>query len=133
MIIVRFIPISLLLAFLMVIGSGCQSTGRQPATRTEEPSPFKRARSLGLLESQPDYVAIPWLIKGLEDEDLFVRYASIEGLRKRTGETRGYRAWEPRENRMEAVSEWKAWWTLRDPDAALPSPNDTGLPSEWKW
>jgi hypothetical protein len=56
-----------------------------------------------------DRSAIPELVKGLESDDPAVRFYSIEGLHRITGENFDYRYYDEIEVRKPAVEKWKKW------------------------
>ena len=49
------------------------------------------------------------LVEALGHDDAAVRMFAIESLRRVTGETLGYRAYDPPEARSEAAARWRAW------------------------
>lgn len=53
---------------------------------------------------------IEWLIEGLSHKDDPVREASIQDLRRLTGEYFGYHHDLPRKDRDAAAERWSAWW-----------------------
>jgi hypothetical protein len=57
--------------------------------------------------------AIPHLIRRLEDEEPPARQAAIEVLEKVTGVTHGFKAEDPVEARVGAVTAWEEWWFSR--------------------
>ncbi len=59
--------------------------------------------------SEKNAKAIPQLVEDLDSEDAAVRFYAIEGLRRLTGETFGYRFYDNEADRREAVEKWKQW------------------------
>ncbi|MEM1445698.1 MAG: hypothetical protein AAGF84_06570 [Planctomycetota bacterium] len=53
-----------------------------------------------------DYAA---LVRALDDDDPAVRFAAVRSLEKLTGEDRGYRFFDSRLDRQEAVARWQDW------------------------
>jgi hypothetical protein len=49
------------------------------------------------------------LVKDLDSDDAAVRFYSIEGLQRLTGETYGYRYYDDEIERKPALREWQAW------------------------
>ncbi len=58
-------------------------------------------------EGQP---GIPKIIPRLEDDDVAVRMAAVDSLRRMTGEDFGYVAWDDETTRRAAVAKWREWW-----------------------
>jgi len=72
--------------------------------------------------------SIPHLIEGLESDDPAVRFMSIHTLERLTGQTHGYRHYDPIREREEAVDRWvRARKSGQLADASGPS---TSLPTE---
>jgi HEAT repeat protein len=53
---------------------------------------------------------VAWLLDGLAHDDEAVRRSSIKGLSRLIGETFGYRADLPKQERVAARGRWLAWW-----------------------
>ena len=62
-----------------------------------------------------DETSIPKLIDGLSNEDPAVRFYSIVGLRRLTGETFDYHYYDNVPARRPAIARWKAWEAARKP------------------
>jgi len=62
--------------------------------------------------------ALPLLILRLESDAEPERAAAADALRRTVGETRGFRADAPPEERTTAVAAWEAWWFRRRADVA---------------
>lgn len=118
-----------LLLVLGVLGlvSGCRS-GPRNFLGVNDPAPLNRARAAGMDGPVPDAVAIPELLRRLEDEDAVVRLSAHEALRRRTGQDFGYLPWAEAADRETAVARWKQWWAGRSGLAVRPSPQ-AGLAS----
>ncbi len=63
---------------------------------------------------QNDEKAIPQLILDLDSDDSAVRFYAIEGLRRLTGESFGYRFFDPVADRRMPIERWKAWQASRE-------------------
>ena len=57
--------------------------------------------------------AVPLLVDRLEDEDEAVRFFAIQSLERITGESRGYRYYDPPGLRARAVRRWRSWVQAR--------------------
>jgi hypothetical protein len=56
-----------------------------------------------------DWHAVPPMVKDLESDDPAIRFYAIEGLRRITGQTFGFRYYEDEGQRQPAVDRWKQW------------------------
>ncbi len=90
--------------------SGCSSLRPRNFRDMLNPAPVVRAGAVGLGENQPDAIAIPAWIQGLDDKDAVVRMTANENLKTRTRQDFGFIAWGEPEQRAPAVAKWKAWW-----------------------
>lgn len=89
----------------------------------DSPDPQGRTIALARLSESPKQSDIPELIESLASADPAQRLLAINTLERMTGETFGYRHYDPDWRRREAVARWQAWWLERDPVAtggALP-------------
>lgn len=57
-----------------------------------------------------DKAAAAQLIEDLDSDDPAVRFYAIEGLRRLTGQTMGYRYYDHEPERREAIARWRQWW-----------------------
>ena len=87
-------------------------------------SPIVRARSVGLGDEQPEWVAVPAMIGRLNDPDRVVRMTAHDALKARTKRDFGFVAWAPADERSKAVDRWRAWWKDRAAQAAYPKDDD---------
>lgn len=105
--------ISVVLAGLVPLAAGSCAP---PAISGDFDSPHAAARLFAARRaaSQPDPArardAIPGLIRNLDSDDPAVRLVSIEALYELTGETLGYRHYDPEWVRAEAVRRWARAW-----------------------
>jgi len=104
-------PFKSLVAVLIFFASavGCR-TGPRDFRDVNSAAPLLRARAAGLDGEVPDQVAIPDLIRRLDDRDAVVRLSAHERLRGRTGVDLGYVPWAEPAERAVAVERWRAWW-----------------------
>jgi len=77
------------------------------------PDPGKRIRAIVTAGEQGRQEAVPLLVDRLEDEDVAVRFYAIESLEKITGQTKGYRYYDPPGLRARAVRRWRSWVQTR--------------------
>jgi len=74
------------------------------------PLPQERFEAVLWLAQHGSEKLVPNLIEALMDDDLSVRWAALQTLKDRTGETMGYRPGDPEGQRFEAVGRWEEWW-----------------------
>ncbi len=76
---------------------------------------------------QDDRPAVKNIIEQLDSDDQAVRAVAIAALKRMTGETFGYRDFDPPDERRAAIDRWKQAWTsgeiqrLQPPPAQRPS------------
>ncbi|WP_435017487.1 hypothetical protein TA3x_005100 [Tundrisphaera sp. TA3] len=87
-------------------------------------APIVRARAVGLGDKQSAAVSVPAMIERLDDSDCVVRMAANDGLKTRTGKDFGFVPWGGAEERAEATSRWKAWWSGQG-QSVSPSPQSS--------
>ncbi len=94
-------------AGLCLLGSSCA-----PKLTATPDSPVPSARMAAAEEAaaRSDASAIPYLIEDLESDDPAVRFTAIHALESITGETFGYRHFDPPWERSEAIERWEAAW-----------------------
>jgi hypothetical protein len=97
-------------AAALLAGPGCGALTPRNFRAMNHPTPVVRAGAVGLGEGQPDSIAIPAWIRGLDDKDAVVRMNAHNELRRRTGQEFGFIPWAEPEERAPAVARWKAWW-----------------------
>ncbi len=97
---------------VLLTATGCPP----PAITGDFDSPHAAARLFATrraaAETDPGRIAsaMPGLIRNLDSEDPAVRLLSIEALEQLTGETFGYRHFDPEWLRAPAVARWVAAW-----------------------
>ena len=102
-------PFSLfaLLAFALVAGlSGC---GPRPVRSVTNPDPSGAIPAIEQATQAHDRSVIPQLVKGLDNEDPAIRLYSIEGLRRMTGQTFGFRYYDDESQRQDSLNRWRQW------------------------
>ena len=64
--------------------------------------------------------AVPTLIKGLRNEELYVRALALRTLADATGRRHDYDARAPEAEREAAIARWEAWWAVQSGDPLQP-------------
>jgi hypothetical protein len=75
--------------------------------------PQGRTIALSRISESPTERDIPVLIESLTSADPAQRMVAIRTLERMTGETLGYRHYDPEWIRRDAVARWRAWWLER--------------------
>lgn len=106
--------------FWTATGGGCLS---DPSANVgfNEPDPHARIRAARLAAETDDRAAIPDMIQMLNSDDAAERMTAIGALERMTGLTMGYRHFDPRPVRAEAIDRWTEW--LREGEARSVKPN----------
>lgn len=91
--------------------SGCGLTLR---TDIHDPDPAAKIPALVQASEDPTAEELRAMVRALGHDDVAVRLFAIESLESATGETRGFRPYDPPERRAEAVERWQAWLTAQD-------------------
>jgi hypothetical protein len=91
--------------------SSCAGCGLGPRNfrKIAHPAPLVRARAMSLGYEQSDAVVLPALVSRLDDNDVVVRLAAHEELKRRTGRDFGYVPWVSAGERAGSVSRWRSW------------------------
>lgn len=102
-----------LLAVAILPGTGCAPSAIEGGF--ESPHPASRIYAARRAASAADPVearkAIPHLIDALESDDPALRLIASDALWKLTGETYGYRYFDPEPVRLDAVDRWVEAWS----------------------
>ena len=69
-----------------------------------------RGAAMQLILSRPAETSIPILLEGLRSDSRTMRAAAVKGLRKITGERKGFDADGDSENREVGAKRWEGWW-----------------------
>jgi hypothetical protein len=86
----------------------CGCFGRDKPSLTSR-DPALKIPAIKIAVDQKDRAACADLVEDLDSDDPAVRFYAVEGLRKLTGETFGYRYYDDESARRPAVDKWKAW------------------------
>lgn len=114
-----------LVALWFAAAAGCLS---DPSANVgfDEPDPQARLRAVRVAAEADDQAAIKSLIEMLDSDDPAERFFAIGTLTDLAGgETFGYRHWEDRSERRDAITRWVEWESRR----ATP-PTETGARAE---
>jgi len=86
----------------------CGCFGREhPSLKSKDPA--LKIPAIKSAVNDHDLAACKELVKDLDNDDPAIRFYAVEGLRKLTGETFGYRYYDDEAARKPAVAKWKAW------------------------
>lgn len=79
----------------------------------DSPDPQSRTIALAHIAEAPRESDIPALIAALLSADPAQRLLAIRTLERMTGQTLGYRHYDPEWVRRDAVVRWRQWWVER--------------------
>ncbi len=85
----------------LLTGAGCAA----PVKDVSNPDPSGSIPAMELAAEKHDWRAVPQMVKDLESDDPAIRFYAIEGLRRITGQTFGFRYYEEERN---ASRRWTA-------------------------
>src|SRR5437762_634143 len=95
-----------LMLCVATLSAGC--FGREaPSLKSNDPS--LKIPAIKLAVERHDLAATAYLVKSLDSDDPAIRFYSIQGLQRLTGQTLGYRYYDDELDRREALSRWKTW------------------------
>jgi hypothetical protein len=101
------------LMLLAVTAHGCAPSASRGGF--DSGNPAARLYAIEHAARTNDRTAIPRLVEELESDDPAVRFLAISTLHRLTGETHGYRDFDPPPVRAEAVERWR---TAATPETA---------------
>jgi len=108
--------------------TGCEPIQSDAYHDFEDDDPSARLAAITRAGRTRDEQAIPYLVDRLTVSEPEVRFFAIVALRKITGRTLGYRYYQPRHLREEAVLEWRRW--LKEHGKASTQPKHTEQPAQ---
>jgi hypothetical protein len=73
------------------------------------PDPSGKIPAIELAADSHNWRAVPQMITDLDNNDSAIRLFAIEGLRRITGQTFGYRFYDDESQRQPAIARWKQW------------------------
>ena len=104
----HILKLMLSLRFLIPLGvslmmSSCASPN---AGGFDAASPGARSKAIQTAAITGDFSAIPRIVEQLDSDDPAIRMLAIESLKRLTGETYGYKHYDPAYVRNEAIVKW---------------------------
>lgn len=97
---------------------GCSS----PPGGLSSPVPSERLSAAAAAARDQRTSAVPELIPLLSSDDPAVRLAAIRALEKLTGQTLGYRHYDPDSLRAQAIERWRDWSRSNTGQPSTPDP-----------
>ena len=94
-------------AVALALNAGCG--GPPPVRHVTNPDPSGKIPAIVEAVRRGDRRALNHLVKDLDNDDPAVRFYAIEGLRRLTGQTCGYRYYDDEDERQPAIQAWKQW------------------------
>lgn len=85
-------------------------TGCAPPVSTggfDAPDPASKVYAIESAVRSNDLAAVPHIVEQLSSDDPAVRFCAIEALERLTGETHGYLAHAPEDEREAAIARWE--------------------------
>jgi hypothetical protein len=92
---------------------GCQTGKPSLYARLQDDKPSVRVGGIIEAARLKDEKSLAYLVDRLTDSETSVRFYAIKSLEKLTGQTMGYRHYEPPEQREKAVARWRQWLISR--------------------
>jgi len=89
--------------------AGCLAPDEGLYRRFQDENPAVRIDAIIQAGQTKDAPAVPYLVDRLSDSDREVRVFAIVALEKITGQTLGYRHYDPPELRGQAIRRWRDW------------------------
>lgn len=108
--------------------TGCEPIQADSYRDFADDDPAARLAAITKAGQTRDKQAIPYLVDRLTDSEPDVRFFAIIALRKTTGRTFGYRYYQPRHLRAEAVLKWRRW--LKEHGKPSTRPKHTEQPAQ---
>ncbi len=96
-----------------VCGCGPWRSGDDLYVALQDEDPAVRIEAGHRAGQVKDQAAVPYLVDRLTDSEKDVRFFAIIALQRITGETMGWRYYEPVAKRAEAVRRWREWLRRR--------------------
>ncbi len=102
-----------LVLWLVCACVSCASPATNLYKRFEDQDPGVRLAAVVDAGNRKDPNAAPYLVDRLGDSETEVRFFAALALEKITGQTMGYRYYEPADRREEAIGRWRVWLKAR--------------------
>jgi len=102
------------LGLLMVIGlvAGCTAPRAKPNIADEDPA--NKIPAISAAVQKKDLRDAKQMVAGLDSDDPAIRFYSIEGLRRLTGQTFDYLFYDDAVARKPAIGRWQEWLASQD-------------------
>ena len=98
---------------LACLVGGCGPSGEELYRKLQDKDPSVRIAAAVRAAELKDEKAVPHLVERLSDGEDDVRFFAYIALRKITGQTMGYRYYDPPQPRAEAIRRWREWMKQR--------------------
>lgn len=100
-----------LIVVLCIAVAGVSCTPKQSPAQADLRATDTAGRVPALVDAaeRDDADTLGQLIHALSDDDPAVRLFGFQALRSRTGQTHGYRYYDPLDKRQAAIANWNAW------------------------
>ena len=95
--------------FLIALVAFCGCSARTGPKGLASEDSAEKIPALKAAGEQRDAKLVPRIVPELANDDPAVRFYAIEALRRITGETLGYRFYDPVEDQKEAITRWQDW------------------------
>lgn len=102
------------LALWLICACGsCAAPATDLYSRLQDQDPGVRSAAVVEAGNRKDPNAATYLVDRLGDSETEVRFFAALALEKITGQTMGYRYYEPSDRREEAIGRWREWLKAR--------------------
>jgi hypothetical protein len=95
----------------IAIVAGCTEPRGPLSVKSEDPT--LKIPAIKQDVRQHDTSDVAQMVKDLDNDDPAVRFYAIEGLRRLTGDSFGYRYYDDEDERRPALKRWKDWLKQR--------------------
>jgi HEAT repeat protein len=106
---VRHVAALLLLICPLAVGCAQRSSAPASANGFQHEDPQVRINAVVAAGEARDRAAVPLIVDRLTDSESDVRFFAIMSLQKITGQTMGYRHFDPPQLRDQAVQRWRQY------------------------
>ena len=98
---------------VVAIAGGCWAAGCFAPDKPDINSPNANLKIPAIEQAVQagDQKVVPTLVASLDSDDAAVRFYAIDGLRKLTGQSFGYRYYDDESQRKPAIKSWQHWLT----------------------
>ncbi|HOF18239.1 MAG TPA: HEAT repeat domain-containing protein [Phycisphaerae bacterium] len=114
--------------FAACLTGGCETANHSLAARLQAEDPSVRIQAIHEAGETRNEKALPYLVDRLTDSEQDVRFYAILALERMTGQTLGYRYFDPAAERDEAAKRWRKWVRERRGGASTRPAGGEGSP-----